>query len=89
MKTNVSEFPKHPLPYAPQPEQPQRPHVQPPTILVYEKPGWEYKVLSRIIADEPPPTEDDLNALGNDGWELVGILTISNRVQFYLKRSRT
>jgi hypothetical protein len=88
MKTNVSEFPKHPLPHIPQP-QPQRPRVQPPTVYVYEKQGWEHKVLSSTSAYEPPLTEDELNALGKNGWELVAVVPLPNRIQFYMKRART
>jgi hypothetical protein len=88
MSTNISEFPKHPLPHVPQPQEPQRAHVQPPTVFVYEKPGWEYKVVSKSTVDEPPLTEDELNALGKDGWELVGVVPLTATVQFYFKRVR-
>lgn len=86
MKTNVSEFPKHPLPHVP-PTEPPRPHAQPPTVFVYERQGWEYKVVSRE-ADQAPLGQDELNALGKDGWELVGVVPVSHTVQFYLKRLR-
>src|SRR5262245_8687942 len=44
MRQNVNEFPKHPLPHVPAgPQEPQRPHVQPPTVFVYEREHWEYK----------------------------------------------
>ena len=88
MKTSIGEFPKHPLPHVPSPPVPQRPRVQPPTVFVYEKQGWEYKIVSRNIADDPMPTETELNALGKDGWELAGIIPVSGAVQFYLKRAR-
>jgi Domain of unknown function (DUF4177) len=87
MKTNISEFPKHPLPHVPQPTEPQRPQLQPPTVFVYERQGWEYKVVSRA-ADQAPLGQDELNALGKDGWELVGVVPMSDTVQFYLKRIR-
>jgi hypothetical protein len=81
VNTKISEFPKHPLPHVPQP-QPQ------PTVFVYEKETWEYKVVVRSTADDPPLGQDELNALGSDGWELVGIVTLPSVTQFYLKRPR-
>jgi len=87
MKSTVSEFPKHPSPQVPQPNEPQRPHVQPPIVFVYERQGWEYEVVSRN-ADQLPLSQDELNALGKDGWELVAVVPLSNTVQFYLKRIR-
>jgi hypothetical protein len=86
MKSNVSEFPKHPLPQIPQPTDPQRPPAQQPTVFVYERQGWEYRVISKEV--ERPLTQDELNALGKDGWELVGLVPLLNTVQFYLKRIR-
>lgn len=88
MKTHLSEFPKHPLPHVPPVQEPQRPHVQQPTVFVYEKQGWEYKVISRNTADDPRLSEDELNALGKDGWELVGVIALPAVIQFYLKRLR-
>ena len=70
------------IPHTPQPQQPQ---VQPPTVYVYEKLGWEYRVASRNVG-EPTFSEEELNALGRDGWELVGVVTLPNKVQFYFKR---
>ncbi len=60
--------------------------IQPPMIYVKIDPAWEYKQLVRNLAAEPALTEDDLNALGADGWELAGIFTDSPRVYFYFKR---
>jgi Domain of unknown function (DUF4177) len=89
MRQSVSEFPKHPLPHVPPaPQEPQRPHVQPPTVFVYEREHWEYKVVMQNTGDDPGVVEAALNALGKDGWELVGTAPASNAVQFYLKRTR-
>ena len=55
------------------------------TILVYERQGWEYEVVSRTV-DQLPLSQGELNALGKDGWELVGVVALSNTVQFYFKR---
>jgi hypothetical protein len=89
MHRTIGEFPKHPLPHVPPPPETQQPRVQPPTVFVYERQGWEYKVVSRNTADEPLSTEAELNALGKVGWELVGIVPLSGTVQFYLKRLRS
>lgn len=87
MRQPVSEFPKHPLPHVPPtPLEPQRPPVQPPTVVVYEKERWEYKVVSQGTADDPRAVDDALNALGRDGWEVVGIASLPNAVHVYLKR---
>ena len=81
MNTNLSEFPKHPRPDAP------RSSTQPPTVYVYEKTTWQYKVMTRTV-DEKPLGEEELNALGKDGWELVAAVSQPKAVQFYLKRIR-
>jgi hypothetical protein len=80
MRTVISEFPKRPL----VPEQPSRLPVQPPTVFVYERQEWEYKVVNA-----PALTEADLNALGKDGWELTGVVSAPDNVQFYFKRLRS
>ena len=86
MQSNISEFPKYPPPHVPQPNEPLRPQVQQPTILVYERQGWEYEAVSRNMDQLLSP--DELNALGKDGWELVGVVPLPDRVQFYFKRIR-
>jgi hypothetical protein len=60
--------------------------VQSPIVYVEENPAWEYKQLVRNLAKEKAPSEDELNALGTDGWELAGIFTDSPFVYFYFKR---
>jgi hypothetical protein len=84
---SLNEFPKYPLPYAAPPQEPQRPHVQPPTVFVYERQAWEYKVITKNALDDVQLTEDELNALGKDGWELVGVVPDLSAVRFYLKRA--
>jgi hypothetical protein len=60
--------------------------VPSPIVYVDENPAWEYKQLVRNLAKEKAPSEDELNALGADGWELAGIFTDSPFVYFYFKR---
>jgi len=62
---------------------------QPSMLYVYEDQGWEYKCVARAIGAETPLSEQELNALGGEGWELVGVASLPNEVLFYLKRSRT
>ena len=38
---------------------------------------WEYKVSK---------SEDDLQSLGNQGWELVSVVNVSDQVTFYFKK---
>jgi hypothetical protein len=37
-----------PLPHVPQPNEPQRPHVQPPTVLVYERAAFLPQADTRV-----------------------------------------
>ena len=46
---------------------------------------WEYKHLARA-ADVPALDETELNTLGREGWELVGVLPGGGAVHFYFKR---
>jgi hypothetical protein len=67
-------------------DRPQAEPVHPPFVLVKEKVVWQYKQLIRDLAQEKAPAEDELNALGADGWELAGVFTESRMVYFYFKR---
>jgi len=87
MRTLVAEFPKHPLPHIP--PQPQQPRVQPPTVFVYEKQRWEYRVIAKDIADAATISEDELNARGDEGWELVGIVALAGKLQLVFKRAHS
>ena len=86
MSRNISEFPKQPLPHVPHVPAPQRhPQMQAPTVFVYEKQQWEYKII-RPNTDDARPSEQELNALGRDGWELVSVIIVEGVAHFYLKR---
>ena len=90
MKTHYDEFPKHPLPHIPQqPPEPERPRVQQPMVYVYEPQRWEYKVITKNATDDPSLSSEELNAHGDSGWELVGVVPLPNKVQFYFKRIRS
>jgi hypothetical protein len=84
MLIRFTDPPPHPSPHRPQPEEPQLARVQPPMVYVYEKPRWEYKVIFQSAL-----SEEELNALGAEGWELVGLVALPENTRFYFKRART
>jgi len=57
-----------------------------PLVFVLEELHWEYKRIERVLDKQAAPTEEDLNALGEQGWELVGILSYRDRAYLYFKR---
>lgn len=68
-------------PYVPPvPPPPPDVRVQPP--LVYVSPVWEYK---QLLA-QTGPDEAELNALGAQGWELVGVVPAPSGTHLYFKR---
>jgi hypothetical protein len=69
-------------------EKPQARGFRPPVVYVYEDTTWEYKRLSRDLAHEDPPTEEEMNGLGAEGWELAGVVNRPAKTDFYLKRPR-
>lgn len=56
-------------------------------VYVHERQGWEYKVITRRAGELPMP-EHELNALGESGWELAGVVAAQGTAQFYCKRVR-
>ena len=73
--------PQHPQP--PQTPQPATPQPHTPMVCVYERQQWEYRVIVQSAM-----TQDELNALGADGWELAGVLALPEATNFYFKRVR-
>jgi len=59
-----------------------------PMVYVKEKTIWEYKLLTRNLSKEEAPSEEELNRLGKEAWELAGVFTDSPFVHFYFKRMR-
>lgn len=70
----------------PRPPLPEAPTVAAPTIYVQKSVQWEYRQLIRNLGKEAAPTADELNALGQEGWELTGVTTDAPFVYFYFKR---
>jgi len=56
----------------------------PPMVYIAEKTVWEYKQIKRDLSQGTMPTEDELNAFGKDGWELVSVLNHAGSLFLYL-----
>jgi hypothetical protein len=70
----------------PSPRQPEPPSLPLPMVYLRESRIWEYQVLSRDLAKEKAPTRAELNELGQDAWELAGILAVGSLAYIYFKR---
>ena len=57
-----------------------------PIVYVKDKTIWQYKLLTRNLAKEDAPSEEELNKVGKEGWDLAGIVTYHPFVYFYFKR---
>ena len=60
--------------------------VRPPMIYVEKRTRWEYKQIIRSLDKESLPDETELNALGEEGWELSGVAQQPPLAYFYFKR---
>jgi hypothetical protein len=69
-------------PYDPKQPEP----VHPPMIYIEKQTKWEYKQIVRNLKKESPPDEAELNALGEDGWEMSGVAQQPPLAYFYFKR---
>jgi hypothetical protein len=65
-----------------------------PTPVVFEPLGpqrWEYHTISLDPREDEPLDESALNALGNDGWLLAGMLPadggMRGRITYYFVRA--
>jgi len=57
-----------------------------PIVYVKDKTVWEYKLLTRNLSKEEAPSEEELNKIGKEGWELAGVFNDPPFVYFYFKR---
>lgn len=64
----------------------QRDPIHPPMIYIEKQLKWEYKQIVRNLESEKPLDEKELNALGEDGWEMTGIAQQPPLGYFYFKR---
>jgi hypothetical protein len=60
--------------------------IRSPMIYIKEPVKWEYKQIVRDLKKEQPLSEEELNALGKEGWEMSGIAQHSNKSYFYFKQ---
>jgi hypothetical protein len=74
------------VPFPPRPAEPRGGHISPPWVPV--TPRWEYREVVRSLETETLPTEQELDRLGADGWELAGVANEGRRVHLYFKRER-
>jgi hypothetical protein len=69
------------------PHQPTQPEpIRPPMIYVERRLKWEYKQIARNLENEKLLDEKELNALGEDGWEMSGIARQGPLTYYYFKR---
>jgi hypothetical protein len=69
-------------PYERKPSEP----AHPPMVYVKQSLKWEYKQIVRNLEKQNPLDEAELNALGEEGWELTGVTQQPSLVYFYFKR---
>ena len=55
-----------------------------PMVYVREPAVWEYHQL--VAKENRLPSDETLNRLGSEGWELSGVLHAAPRVIYYFKR---
>ena len=71
------------IPIPPSHQQPAESRLEPPYVSV--EPRWEYR---EVVCEPALLGEDDLNRMGEEGWELVGVAPTGTQVRFYFKRER-
>ena len=69
-----------------EPDRSERDPIRPPMIYIEKQLKWEYKQIVRNLESEKPLDETELNILGDDGWELTGIVQLLPLTHFYFKR---
>ena len=74
------------IPFPPHRAERSTARIDPPWVPV--EPRWEYKEVVRGVAIDGLLREDELNALGEQHWELSGIVREGDRAHFYFKRER-
>jgi hypothetical protein len=69
------------------PREPQKQEpVRPPMIYIEKRLKWEYKQIVRNLKKEGILSDAELNALGEEGWEMSGVAQQSPMTYFYFKR---
>jgi len=57
-----------------------------PVVYVRDETTFVYKLVERDLNTEAPPTEDELNALGAEGWQIAGVATLDHHLLIYLQK---
>jgi hypothetical protein len=60
--------------------------IRPPMVYVEKRLKWEYKQVVRDLKKESPPNEEELNKLGEEGWEMSGVAQQPPHAYYYFKR---
>lgn len=68
------------------PREPRHEPIRPPMIYVEKRVSWEYKQIVRNLESETPLDEQELNELGEEGWEMTGVAHHQSFAYFYFKR---
>ena len=69
-------------PYEPKQSEP----IRPPMVYIKESLKWEYKQIVRNLKKEGTLSDEELNAIGAEGWEMSGIAQQPPLTYFYFKR---
>ena len=68
------------------PREPQHEPIRPPMIYIEKRLKWEYKQIARNLKKEGTLSDEELNGLGAEGWEMSGVAQQSPLTYFYFKR---
>jgi hypothetical protein len=60
--------------------------IRPPMVYVEKRLKWEYKQVVGDLKKESPPNEEELNKLGEEGWEMSGVAQQPPLAYYYFKR---
>lgn len=85
---------QHHPPYQPPPQPPHVDVMRLPVVPVVPPPSaqgprWEYRRVIHALSDSALPDDTALTALGDEGWELVAVVTTKRQAHFYFRRLRT
>ena len=70
----------------PDPSSSEEPNI--PIVYTHDGPTWEYKLFIRDLEADNAPDEEEINPLGAQGWELVGMFLHTGILYFYFKRPK-
>jgi hypothetical protein len=68
------------------PREPQHEPIRPPMVYIKESLKWEYKQIVRNQKKEGALSDEELNTLGAEGWEMSGVAQQLPLTYFYFKR---